>query len=201
MTGDRNAARVVRLVLVLAVAGVFVGIVAFRGGPALDDAFGVIRPTTALSHGEMVVAARDEALPQPPGYPLLAAPFVVALRPVLGSPGWCDGQVPEDLRVLVTACGSHPIPWYRSQAVLAILAWIVLAAGCVRLLRVAAGGGWNEVFLVAVLAALPAASDGIVETFHPQDLVCVGLIAAAVAEALRRRWVLAGLTFGLAFAC
>ncbi len=92
--------------------------------------------------------------------------------------------------------------WYRSQAVLGILAWVVLALGCIRLLRVAgAGGGLAEALLVVVLAAVPAASDGIVETFHPQDLVCVGLCAAGLAEALRRRWVATGVLFGVAFLC
>jgi hypothetical protein len=202
MTVDRALSRGVRLALGLAVVVVFVGIVAWRGGPALDDAYGVVRPTTALSHGDLVATARAETLPQPPGYPLLAAPLVAALRPVLGSPTWCDDQVPTALRGFVPACRSHATPWYRSQALLGILAWIALVAGCVRLLRVAgAGGGWAEVFLVAVLAVMPAASDGIVETFHPQDLVCVGLIAAAVAEALRRRWVATGVLFGAAFAC
>ena len=52
-----------------------------------------------------------------------------------------------------------------------------------------------------VLAAVPAASDGIVETFHPQDLVCVGLVGAGLAEALRRRWVATGVLFGVAFLC
>jgi hypothetical protein len=86
--------------------------------------------------------------------------------------------------------------------VLGILAWIVLAVGCVRLLRAAgAGGGPGELVLVLVLAAIPAASDGIVETFHPQDLVCVGLGCAALAEALRRRWVATGVLFGIAFLC
>jgi hypothetical protein len=86
--------------------------------------------------------------------------------------------------------------------VLGILAWVVLALGCVRLLRAAgAGGGFAEVVLVVVLAAVPAASDGIVETFHPQDLVCVGLACAGLAEALRRRWVATGVLFGVAFLC
>ena len=52
-----------------------------------------------------------------------------------------------------------------------------------------------------VLAAIPAASDGIVETFHPQDLASVGLASVALAAALRRRWVATGVLFGVAFLC
>ena len=85
---------------------------------------------------------------------------------------------------------------------LGILAWVVLAAGCLRLLRAAgAGGGAVELLLVLVLAAMPAASGGIVETFHPQDLVCVGLTCAGLAEALHRRWVATGVLFGVGFLC
>jgi hypothetical protein len=92
--------------------------------------------------------------------------------------------------------------WYRSQAVLGLVAWLVLALGCIRLLRAAgAGGGLAELVLVLVLAAIPAASDSIVETFHPQDLVSVGLTCAAIAEVLRRRWVATGVLFGVAFLC
>ena len=79
---------------------------------------------------------------------------------------------------------------------------MVLVFGCVSLLRVSgAGGGWSEALLVVVLAAIPGAGDGIIETFHPQDLVCVGLGCAGLAQALRRRWVAAGVLFGVAFLC
>jgi hypothetical protein len=64
-----------------------------------------------------------------------------------------------------------------------------------------AGGGWAEALLVIVLAAIPAAGDSIIETFHPQDLVSVGLGCAGLAQALRRRWVATGVLFGVAFLC
>jgi hypothetical protein len=191
-------------VYVIALVG-FVGIVAVRGGPSLGDAFGVVRPTTALADGELRAAAQQSLLPQPPGYAYLAAPLVVAFRPLIGTPTWCDARVPSLLKLLVNECRADELAshrWYRSQAVLAIGAWAVLAAGCVLLLRAAgAGGGVGEVILVLALVAAPAASDGVVETFHPQDLVCVGLGSAGVAAALRRRWVSAGVLFGIAFLC
>jgi hypothetical protein len=191
-------------VYVIALAG-FVGTVVVRGGPSLGDAFGVVRPTTALSTGDLHRAAEQSVLPQPPGYALLAAPLVVAFRPLIGTPTWCDARVPGLLKLLVNECRANELAshrWYRSQAVLAIVAWAVLATGCVLLLRAAgAGGGVGEVFLVLALVAAPAASDGIVQTFHPQDLVCVGLSSAGVAAALRRRWVSVGVLFGIAFLC
>jgi len=108
MTGHRVLSSGVRIALCLAAVGVFVAIVAVRGGPALDDAYGVVRPTTALSHGDLTAAARAEVLPQPPGYALVAAPVVAALRPLVGAPAWCDGQVPSALRSFVPACRKPP---------------------------------------------------------------------------------------------
>jgi len=183
---------------------VFVGIVAMRGGPSVEDAFGVTRPTTAIADGHLAEAARLEVLPQPPGYALLASPFVLGLRPLIGSPTWCDAQVAPVTRRFLSWCAPDQLAthrWYRSQAVLGLLAWLVLAVGAARLLRGAGAGGGAEAFAVLVLATMPAASDGIVQTFHPQDLVCVGLCCAGLGEALRRRWVLTGVLFGLALLC
>lgn len=202
----RGALRVGTTIAVYA-AGVvlFVGIVAVRGGPSVGDAYGVTQPTSAIADGHFATAARRSVLPQPPGYALLASPFVLAFRPLIGSPTWCDARVPPVTRTLLPWCAPDQLAshrWYRSQAVLGLLAWLALALGCVRLLRAAGvGGGRVGLLLVMVLAAVPAASDGIVQTFHPQDLVCVGLSCAGLAETLRRRWVVAGLLFGAAFLC
>jgi hypothetical protein len=199
----------------------FVLIVFLRGGPnpAETDAHAVTLPTTAISHGDLRSAARETVVPNPPGYPLLTAPLVLALRPWVGSPRWCDDKpVPSILRklgnqyfrtILGPCTAEHgqdhgkPYPiWYRSQGILAILGWIVLAAGAVLFLRAAgAGRGIGELLLVLMLAVLPAASDAIAQTFHPQDLMSVGFACAGMAQASRRRWVLVGVLFGVAFLC
>jgi len=204
-TSHRRLPLPVMVVVYLAALGTFVGIVAMRGGPSVDDAYGVTKPATALADGALGQAAHDSVLPQPPGYALLAAPLVLAFRPLIGSPTWCDARVGPVTRYFLPWCAPRQLAthrWYRSQALLGILAWMVLAFGSVRLLRVAgAGGGWAEALFVMVLAAIPAASDAVVETFHPQDLVCVGLIGVGLAEALRRRWIATGIVFGVAFLC
>jgi hypothetical protein len=193
------------VVVYIAALGAFIGVVTVRGGPSVGDAYGVTRPASALADGNLTAASRASLLPQPPGYALLASPFVLAFRPLIGSPTWCDGRVPPVTRRFLWYCAPDQLAtqrWYRSQAVLGILAWVVLAFGCIRLLRAAGvGGGPAEILLVLVLAAIPAASDGIVLTFHPQDLVSVGLASAGLAEALRRRWVATGVLFGIAFLC
>jgi len=199
---------------------VFAAIVFLRGGPnpAETDAHAVTLPTTAISHGDLRGAERQTLVPNPPGYPLLMSPLVLALRPWIGSPRWCDDKpVPKILRTTAPAffvsilgpCTARhgadhgrPYPiWYRSQAILAILAWVVLAVGAGMLLRVAGGGRVAEGVLVLALAVFPSASDAIAQTFHPQDLMSVGLSCAGMAQALRRRWVAVGVLFGVAFLC
>ena len=52
--------------------------------------------------------------------------------------------------------------------------------------------------LLFFLAFLPAASSAIVQLYHPQDIVSLGLALAGMAQALRKRWILAGALLGLA---
>jgi hypothetical protein len=147
------------------------------------------------------------------------APLVLAFRPWIGSPQWCDDKaIPAILhqvgaayfRSILGPCAARhgadhgkPYPiWYRSQALLAVTGWIVLGAGAVMLLRrTQAGGRVAEMILLVALAALPAASDAIAQTFHPQDLMSVGFSLAGVSQALRRRWFVVGVLFGVAFLC
>ena len=197
----------------------FLLIVFVRGGPnpGETDAHADTDPATAISHGQFRLAEQQTAVPNPPGYPLLTAPLVLALRPLVGSPRWCDDKpIPAVLRNFGAAffrrvldpCASrtpahpgYPI-WYRSQAVLSVLGWIVLLVGAVLLLGAAgAGGGVGEMVLVGALLALPATTDAVAQSFHPQDLMSVGFSAAACAQGLRRRWAAAGILFGLALLC
>jgi hypothetical protein len=210
----------VRLAIYIGAGVVFVAIVFIRGGPnpAETDAHAVTLPATAISHGDLRGAEHQTLVPNPPGYPLLTSPLVLAFRPWIGSPRWCDDKpVPEILKtpeargflsILGPCTARHgpdhgrPYPiWYRSQAVLAFLGWIVLALGAGMLLRASGGAVMAEALLVLALAVLPSASDAIAQTFHPQDLMSVGFSCAAMSQALRRRWVAVGVLFGVAFLC
>jgi hypothetical protein len=221
VVGSKPIAPPLRAAIYAGAGVVFVLILFVRGGPnpAETDAHSVTLPATSISHGDLRAAERETLVPNPPGYPLLTAPLVVALRPWIGSPRWCDDKtIPAILHkvgasyflsILGPCTAQHgadhgkPYPiWYRSQAVLAILGWVVLTSGAVMFLRAAgAGGGVGEAVLVVVLALLPTAADAIAQTFHPQDLMSVGLICAGMAQALKRRWVAVGAVFGVAFLC
>jgi hypothetical protein len=200
----------------------FVLILFARGGPnpAETDAHAVTYPTTAIANGQFRTAEQDTLVPNPPGYPLLTAPLLIVFHRWVASPRWCDDkaiptilhQGPGSLffRTLLMPCadqivlpGHAPLPkWYRSQAILALSGWLVLEIGAVALLRSAGRGrSIGELALVLCLAALPAASDTIVQSFHPQDLMSVGFSLAALSQAIRRRWIAVGLLFGVAFLC
>ena len=207
----------VSLVLLAGAAACYVGIVAIRlGPPSGGDTVPLTSVTSALADGDLRLAASASSLPNPPGYPLLAAPFVAAFPNAVGSPTWCTpmgrlhpasagrstGVVPRG----VVACGTadRPMaidlpPWYRAQGLLGVLSWSVLAVGALALLRAARVDSLGrQVGLLTFLAFLPAASSAIVQLYHPQDVVSLGLALAGLAQTLRRRWLVAGVLFGAA---
>ncbi len=213
--------RLVTAVMVVAAAACYVGIIAVRHGPPPGgDTVPLTAVTTDLSHGDLGAAASDASLPNPPGYALLTAPLVVLFRSWVGSPTWCitpsrqAGLRPAGQRAVSAGpdqCGADlrlpdgtlvvpPPPWERSQGVLGLLSWLVLALACLSLLRAAgADSVGRQAGLLVFLAFLPAASSAIVQLFHPQDIVSLGLAVAGLAQTLRRRWVVAGVLFGAAF--
>jgi hypothetical protein len=82
---------------------------------------------------------------------------------------------------------------------LGYLSWFVLLAGFIALLRAAGRGrtGW-EVVGVLLVASVPTIWEPLIDLYHPQDLVALGLALIGTACALRRRWVWAGIALGLA---
>jgi hypothetical protein len=217
--------RVLGIVFVLLATACYVGIIVVRQGPPSGgDTVPLTAVTSALANGRLQAAASNDSLPNPPGYALLVAPLVAAFPSVVGAPAWCTTATraaalrPATVRrsdpsfaADVAECGSDrrladgamgpPLPaWYRSQGVLGILAWVVLAVGALALLRAAgADTPGARLGLLAFLVILPSASSAVVQLYHPQDIVSLGLGLGALAQVLRGRWVLAGVLFGAAF--
>ncbi len=209
--------RLIGLALLVVAAGCYVGVVAVRQGPPpAGDTLPLTAVSTAVADGQLRAAAAVSSLPNPPGYALWTAPLVAAFPTWVGAPIWCTtpgraaalrrtavgpagvGAVPVD----VDECGvtgTDLPPWYRSQGVLGVASWLVMAFGALALLRASgAGSVGREAGLLAFLAFLPAASSAIVQLYHPQDVVSLGLALGGLASTLRRRWVLAGALFGAA---
>ncbi len=82
----------------------------------------------------------------------------------------------------------------------AYLAWFVVMAGVVVVLRDAGRGrnGWEALSLLVLALASPVYAS-VSEYFHPQDLLAIGLILLAVGSGVRGRWVWAGVLLGLSF--
>ena len=212
------------MLLLIAAAGCYVGIIIARQGPPRGgDTTPLTTVTSDLSSGQLHAAAANDSLPNPPGYALLVAPLVAAFPSLVGSPTWCTTPTraaalrpvpPSRARPSfasdVAECGSGQRlpdghrgpalpPWYRAQGVLGLLAWLVLALGSMALLRAAGVDTLGaQAGLLAFLAILPSASSAIVQLYHPQDIVSLGLSLAGLAQVLRRRWVLSGVLFGVA---
>jgi hypothetical protein len=219
------ATRALGVLLLLAVAACYVGIIFIRQGPPSGgDTIPLTAVTSELSSGHLHAAAANDSLPNPPGYSLLISPLVAAFPSLVGAPSWCTtatraagmrpASVPRDdpaYALAVSECGAgHRLadgqigpslpPWYRSQGVLGLLAWLVLALGCLALLRAAGVTSLGaQAVLLVFLAFLPASSSAIVQLYHPQDIVSLGLATGALAQSLRGRWLLAGALFGAAF--
>jgi len=216
--------KIIVAVMFVAAAACYAGIVTVRQGPApVGDTGPLTSVASALSLGELHAAAGNATLPNPPGYALLTSPFIVAFRSVVGAPAWCttagraaplrldpaflhDPNFTSD----VNECGAHRLqadgtagpplpPWYRSQGILGVATWIVLAAGSLALLRAGAADTLaRQAGLLLFLAFLPSASSAIVQLFHPQDILSLGLALAGLAQAIKRRWLFAGVLFGVA---
>ncbi len=224
-TATRLPRRLAELVPLLIAVACFVAIVTIRQGPPPGgDTVPLTTVTSDLASGQLHAAAADDSLPNPPGYALVVSPLVAAFPSLVGSPTWCttasrasalrltpalraDPNVAADVGECGTisrradgVVGSGLPSWYRAQGVLGLLAWLVLALGSLALLRAAkAATLGRQVGLLAFLAVLPSASSAIVQLYHPQDILSLGLATAALAQTLKRRWVLAGALFGLAF--
>jgi hypothetical protein len=79
------------------------------------------------------------------------------------------------------------------------LSWFALLAGAVALLRATGRGrtGW-EVLMVILMALVPITWMPLLDYYHPQDLLAMGLALGGLACVLRRSWTWAGILLGLA---
>jgi hypothetical protein len=196
----------------LAATGIFIAFVRIVGGPSESDAAESVYATWTIAHGHLACA-------YPPAvttyrFPTIArpVPFITPLWPLL------SGGVAALTRIghgvpfpSQTALGPHcstalvaMFKWSvksgaaKSTVHIAYLSWLVLMGGVVALLRASGRGrcGWEPATLV--LACVPSVFMPVVEFFHPQDLVALGLALGGLACARRGWWVWAGVLLGLA---
>jgi hypothetical protein len=196
-------------------SAIFIGMVALFGGPTQNDAVESLYATWALAHGKVACA-------YPPVSPVPASKYFLFYQPHPAPPPlWplISGGIAAVTRIGHTAtfpsqnalgasCADGYYGMYKwAQDTAAIFptiglgywSWFVLLAGVVALLRASGRGrtGW-EVFGVISVALLPLVWMPLLDQFHPQDLVALGLSLGGIACARRREWVWAGVLVGLA---
>lgn len=191
---------------------VFIGIVRLLGGPGRVDAIESVYSTWAVANGHLACA-------YPPGSPYHFAgigypvAFIAPLWPLVSGgiagltgighsvPFPSQGALGPNCSGALTAM-TH---WSAEAKVLnptiqiGYLCWFVLMAGVVALLRASGRGrrGWEPAILL-VFALTPFVMMPLLDDFHPQDVMAMGLILGGVACARRGWWVRAGLLLGLA---
>jgi len=193
----------------------FFGVCALLGGPTTNDAPESVYSTWAVAHGDFACAYS----PVPTGPIFLPnyhpGPYTAPVWPLLsGALAAATGvghAVPFPSRSAMGADCTHAYVlmyhWAHRTRVLfstigfGYLAWFVVLAGVVALLRAAGRGrrGW-EVAGVLLVACTPMLWSSLINEYHPQDQMAIGLILGGLACALRRRWIWAGVLFGLAVA-
>jgi len=180
---------------------VFMGIITVFGFTGYDT-YESVFSTWAIAHGQLVCAFPSGFREIAPLYPLVSGGISAMAR--------IGHTVPFPPRAVM---GPHcdraflaMNAWsIRAEALddtikISYVAWPVLLAGAISLLRVTGRGRrrWEPATLI-VLAFLPPVWSCIQTTFHPEDLLAMGFVLATLACALRGSWVGAGILIALAF--
>lgn len=175
------------------------------GGLTSGDAADSTNTTWAISHGMFSCAyppGNQYGLPfSAPLYPLvsggIAAVFRIGHRVAFPT----STDFGQHCATAVSAMYQWSLHTRALEPTLRIgyLGWFAVVAGVVSLLRSSGRGrcGWEPLTLI-LLAAVPPVSMCLHEYFHPQDLLAMGLILAAIAGVRRQSWVWAGILLGLA---
>jgi len=185
--------------------GVFFLCVLLPGGPAVGDGYEIIYPTWALSHGQISCMYP----PHPDSITAFAAPVYPMISGSIGFVTRIGHNVPfpsgsalgHNCSKAIVAMvhwsqrGGAVWPTLRSGYVM----WLFLMAGLILLLRAAGRGrsGWEPTALI-IVACLPPVWMCLENYAHPQDVVAMGFALAAMACALRDRWIGAGILIALA---
>jgi hypothetical protein len=182
--------------------GVFVGLIAVLGGPTDSDSTTSIYSTWAIAHGAFSCAYVHANILAPPLYPLLSGAVVAALRIGSHTSFPTASQLGPHCSTAVSAIAkwsTQADAWPRTLQV-GDLTWLALMGGLVAMLRTTNRGhrGWEPFALVLVALSLPVLMP-LLEDFHPQDVLALGLSIGALACIRRDAWTWAGVLMGLAY--
>ena len=177
------------------------------GGVTTADSYVSVNSTLAVAHGYLSCAYPPQNTLgnnplAPPLYPLLSGGLSALFRVGHSVPFPHAAQLGPHCSHAFAVIGKWIVPTGANFTVevLGYVGWVVLAFGVVTLLRATGRGRclWEPVCLAAVACAPPVVMC-LNEYFHLQDLIAVGLSLAALASVVQKRWLSAGILFGLAF--
>jgi hypothetical protein len=189
----------------LAATVVFVTVTSQTGGLTAGDSNVSVYLAWSLAHGHLSCGFPPPGIlgyaPAAPVYPLLSGAAVALLRIGHNVPFPTTAQLGPHCSTAVAAINHwalHSGAWLPTLRV-GYLGWLVLMAGAIALLRSVGRGrcGWEPIALI-LLACAPPVSMCFTEYFHPQDLVALGLVLAALASIRAGRSIWAGIFFGFA---
>lgn len=188
----------------------FVSLTIALGGPASADSAQSVYTALMMSHGRWSCAYPPLASSQFNGSPLVfISPFYTLLSAGFARlMGLGSGSPFPSIAGLGANC-SHAITqtalWTQSTNALTpmlrfgFISWVVLSGGVVTALRACHKGrnGREAMTLMAVACSAPVVSS-LVFSFHPEDIMAMGLILFAIVSLVRERWLLVGVFVALA---
>ncbi len=194
-------------------SGIFIGLVALFGGPTSGDSAESLYPTWAIAHGALSCAYPPASTAVNFSVDLIPVPTVPPLWPILSGGVTALFGIGHAVPFPTQhAMGTHcqlgytkMFQWSSASRSLSptldlgYAAWFALLAGFVALLRAGGRGRTRwEAFGALFLAVVPVVWMPLLNEYHPQDLVALGLGLAGTACAIRSRWLWAGVLLGLA---
>ncbi len=188
-----------------AATALFVGIVALLGGPSLIDTRQSVYATWGIAHGQLACAYPPVSIPnEPPPAPLylLLSGGIAAITRIGHSVAFpsaatlghdCNKAFLAMNQWSIHAGAVGPTTW------IGCVGWLALMVGVIAWLRASGRGrcGWEPATLVLIACLLPVWMC-VQNTFHPQDLLAIGLALCAMACACTGRWIGAGILVALA---
>jgi hypothetical protein len=184
---------------------IFAGVTAIAGGLTENDANVSVYVAWSLAHGHLSCGYLPSGAlgyaATAPLYPLLSGGIAALLR--IGHSVAFPTEAQLGLHCLTSTSAINE--WaLRSGAWaptlrIGFVAWIALTLGVIAILRTSGRGrsGWEPATLI-ILACVPPIAMCLVEYFHPQDLLALGLALLSLAAARRNNWVWSGIFLGLA---
>ncbi len=192
----------------------FFGMIALLGGPSARDSSESSFATWATAHGQLACAyapatpVTQTFLPQyqvgpqtAPLWPLVSGGIASLTK--LGH----DVPFPSIHQLGVRCDDAYTAIYGWAEASRALLpttgigyaAWFALVAGVVAVLRAIGRGGTRwEALGVLLVGLTPAVWMPVLDYYHPEDLLAVGLMLGGLACFARRNWGWSGLLLGLA---